>query len=122
MNGDPMSAASHGAIAAAQAAHAVHVSPISAWEVATLAARGRLALSLSPGAWFAALLRQPGVPLAPLPPEVLIGSAILPGAPPRDAADRMIATTARDYEFVIVTRDGELLPYARARHIETIGC
>ncbi len=122
MNGDPMSAASRAAIAEAHTENTAHVSPIAAWEVATLAARARLALSLSPGAWFAALLRQPGVRLVPMGPDVLIASASLPGAPPRDPADRIVAATAREYGFVVVTRDGDLLPYARAGHIGAIGC
>ena len=122
MNGDPMSPASREAIAAAQAGGGVHVSPISAWEIATLAARGRLTLTMSPSAWFAALLAQPGVALAGMPPAVLIASATLPGAPPRDPADRIIAATAREYGFSLVTRDGELTPYAVAGHIEAIAC
>ncbi len=122
MNGDPLSPESLEAIAAAQREDAVAVSPITAWEIATLAARGRLALTLAPIAWFAALLRQKGVVLAPMPPEVLIASATLPGSPPRDPADRIIAATARQYGHVVVTRDGELLPYARARHLDAIAC
>jgi PIN domain nuclease of toxin-antitoxin system len=122
MNGDPLSPESLEAIAAAQREDAVAVSPITAWEIATLAARGRLALTLAPVAWFAALLRQKGVVLAPMPPEVLIASATLPGSPPRDPADRIIAATARQYGHVVVTRDGELLPYARARHLDAIAC
>ena len=122
MNGDPMSPASRDAITAAQVIGAVHVSPITAWEIAMLAARGRLALTLSPAAWFAALLAEPGVALAPMPPAVLIGSATLPGTPPRDPADRIIAATAREFGYAIVTRDGELLPYSRDGHIEVITC
>ncbi len=122
MNGDPLSPESLEAIAAAQREDAVAVSPITAWEIATLAARGRLALTLAPIAWFAALLRQKGVVLAPMPPDVLIASATLPGNPPRDPADRIIAATARQYGHVVVTRDGELLPYARARHLDAIAC
>jgi PIN domain nuclease of toxin-antitoxin system len=122
VNGDPMSAESRKAIAEAQDEHAVFVSPISAWEVATLVSRGRLALTLAPAAWFAALLRQPGVSLAPMPPDILIASAFLPGAPPRDPADRIIAATARQYGHLIITRDGELLPYAKARHIDALAC
>jgi PIN domain nuclease of toxin-antitoxin system len=122
MNGDPMSPASLAAIAAAQSARAVHVSPITAWEIAMLAAPGRLALKLSPTAWFAALLAQPGVTLAAMPPAVLIASATLPGDAPRDPADRIIAATARECGFAIVTRGAELMPYARAGHVAAILC
>ncbi len=122
VNADPMSAASRAAIAAAQAGPGVFVSPISAWEIGTLVARNRLVLASSPQAWFARLLALPGVRLAPLSPEILIASTALPGTPPRDRADRIIAATARAHDWVVVTRDGELTPYGRAGHLATIAC
>jgi PIN domain nuclease of toxin-antitoxin system len=123
VNGDPMSDASRAAIEGARRHHAgVYVSPISAWEVATLAAKSKLFLSLEPEAWFAELLRKRGVRLADMPPRVLIRSASLPGRPPKDPADRIIAATSREYGSPVVTRDGELIPYARAGHIEAVAC
>jgi PIN domain nuclease of toxin-antitoxin system len=123
MNGDPLSAASRDAIALAQAASAgVFVSPITAWEIATLAAKNRIQLSMSPEAWVDALLALTGVRLAPMPPAVLVASASLPGSPPRDPADRIIAATARMFGYTVITRDGELTVYARAGHIEVISC
>lgn len=123
MNGDPISRSSRQAIAAAQADNAgIHISPISAWEIGNLVARNRLQLALAPDAWFEAVLALRGVRLAPMPPRVLIASATLPGSPPRDPADRIIAATAREFGYVVVTRDGELIPYARAGHIEAMGC
>jgi len=122
MNGDPMSAASRDAIGSAQAAGFVHVSPITAWEIATLCARGRLVLTRAPATWFAALVIQPGVALAPMPPDVLIASATLPGMPPRNPADRIITATARAYGHTIVTRDSILIAYGEARYIDVIAC
>ena len=123
VNGDPMTAQSRAAIAGAQASGAgVYVSPISAWEIATLVARNRLQLASSPTTWFDRLVALPGVRLAPMPPELLIASAFLPGSPPRDPADRIIAATARTYGQAIVTRDGELTLYAQAGHIVAIEC
>jgi PIN domain nuclease of toxin-antitoxin system len=122
-NGDPMSSRSRAAIATAQASGAgVHVSPISAWEIATLVARNRLRLALAPEVWFGRLVALPGVRLARMPPELLIASAFLPGMPPRDPADRIIAATARMHDLAIVTRDTELLLYAKAGHIAAIEC
>ncbi len=103
MNGDPMSQASREMIAAAQPGDGVHVSPITAWEIANLAARGRLALTLSPTAWFNALLA-------------------LPGTPPRDPTDRILAATAREHGHILITRAGELIPYAQSGHLEAISC
>ncbi len=118
-----MSPQSIDAISAAQAQNAgVFVSPITAWEIATLAGRNRIQLSMSPEAWFNALLALPGVRLAPMPPEVLIASTALPGLPPRDPADRIIAATAREFGYTVITRNGELSLYAGAGHIEIVAC
>ena len=123
MNGDPLSAASRHAIVAAQTASTgVHVSPITAWEVAILVRKGRIRLSLSVDAWFDALLALPGIRLADLTPKVLIASSDLPGTPPRDPADCIIAATGRAFDYVIITRDGELIPYARAGYIKAVAC
>jgi PIN domain nuclease of toxin-antitoxin system len=82
MEGARISEHARHAIEGALAARSgVHVSPISAWEIATL-----------------------------------------PGTPPRDPADRIIAATSRTYGFVVITRDGELIPYGEARHIEAVCC
>jgi len=122
-NGEPMSRGSREAIRAAGADNAgVFVSPISAWELATLVARNRIHLAMAPAAWFDALLRLPGVRLAPMPPTVLIDSVSLPGSPPKDPADRIIAATARAYGYAVITRDGELTDYAKAGHIQLIVC
>ncbi len=122
VNADPMSAASRAAISAAQAGPGVFISPISAWEIGTLVARNRLVLASSPEAWFARLLALRGMRLAPLSPEILIASTALPGTPPRDPADRIIAATARAHDWAVVTRDGELTPFGRAGHLLTIAC
>ncbi len=123
MNGDPMSPASRAAISAALAdGQGVYVSPISAWEIGTLVAKHRLQLTLSPEAWFDRLLALPGIREAAMPPKVLIASTALPGSPPKDPADRIIAATARTFGYTIVTRDGELIPYAREGHIDAVGC
>jgi PIN domain nuclease of toxin-antitoxin system len=119
----PLSQRARQAIEAAITSQAgVFVSPISAWEMATLVSKGRIRMSLAPEVWFASLLALPGIHLAAMPPAVLIASASLPGTPPRDPADRIIAATSRAYGYTIVTRDGELIPYGEARHITAIAC
>lgn len=95
---------------------------MTAWEIATLAAKDRLQLTLSPEAWFDDLMRLPSVRLAPMPPGVLIASASLPGAPPNDPVDRIVAATARTFGLSIITRANELILYARAGHIEAVEC
>jgi PIN domain nuclease of toxin-antitoxin system len=101
---------------------AVWVSPISAWEIGILAARGRMTLSTSPQAWFRKALAQIGVALCVLEPETLIESSFLPGAPPRDPADRIVIATARALGLQLVTRDRAILAYADAGHVAAIPC
>ena len=123
INGNIMTPESRAAISTAQMRNlGVFVSPISAWEIGTLTARNRIQLTLEPQAWFDALLEWPGVRLAPMPPSILIASSFLPGSPPRDPADRIIAATARMFGYSVITRNGELTTYARAGHIDVIAC
>ncbi len=118
-----MLADSRAAITAAQAGNlGVYVSPMTAWEIATLVSKNRLQLSLSPDAWFDALLGFAGVRLAPMTPKVLIASANLPGTPPKDPVDRIIAATGRTFGHVVITRYSELIQYAQAGHIELVEC
>jgi PIN domain nuclease of toxin-antitoxin system len=52
----------------------------------------------------------------------LIASSFLPGKPPRDPADRIIAATARDLGATLVTRDRALLDYGSQGHIAVLEC
>ncbi len=120
-NGDPLREPAAGALADAHDGR-IFVSPISAWEIAMLAAKGRLAFSVDPGIWFERFCALPGVELAETPPSVLIASAYLPGDPPDDPADRILAATAREFGYALVTRDGRLSEYAAAGHLRVVGC
>lgn len=108
--------------AAVRHATPVLVSAMSAWELGLLVARQRLTLSMAPDAWFRRLLAVPGVAVAPLPPETLIASSFLPGDPPRDPVDRILAATARAGGYSLVTRDRALLAYGERGHLATIEC
>jgi PIN domain nuclease of toxin-antitoxin system len=99
-----------------------HVSPITAWEIGLLAAAGRFKSPDPPRRWFQRLLDLPNVRLAELPPRVLFESSFLPGSPPRDPADRIIAATARDFGFAVMTRDRALLAYAKEGYLKAIAC
>ena len=100
----------------------IFISPISGWEIGLLISSGRLRLPLPPDAWFERVLAAPGVQLAELLPRVLIASSFLPGAPPRDPADRIIAATARNGDYRIMTRDRLLLDYAAQGHVKALAC
>jgi PIN domain nuclease of toxin-antitoxin system len=109
-------------VGALEADEPVFVSPISAWEIGLLAARGRISLQMSPARWFERFLEAPGVHLADMSPNVLIASSFLPGAHPNDPADRIIAATAREYDYRVVTRDRRLLDYAESGYCQALAC
>jgi PIN domain nuclease of toxin-antitoxin system len=99
-----------------------YVSPISAWEIGMLTARGRVQLLIKPERWFSNLFNAPGVHLAELSPDLLIASSYLPGTPPKDPADRIIAATARELGATLVTRDQVLLDYGAQGHVAVVEC
>jgi PIN domain nuclease of toxin-antitoxin system len=107
---------------AAQEGLALYLSPITAWEIGLLLARGRLALPIDPKLWFDRLLNAPQVRLAELSPTILIDSSLLPGEPPRDPADRIMAATARAFGYRLLTRDRILLDYAARGHLDALAC
>lgn len=99
-----------------------YISPITAWEIGLLVSRGRMSSPMSPQRWFERLMQAPGLHLAELSPDILIAASFLPGTPPRDPADRILAATAREFGYVLVTRDRPLLEYAEDGHIQAIAC
>jgi PIN domain nuclease of toxin-antitoxin system len=100
----------------------LRVSPITAWEVGTLAQKGRFKSSLSPQRWFERLRSMPSIQLCELTSEVLMGSSFLPGDFHKDPADRIIAATAREYGYTVMTRDKALLDYGREGHLSVLEC
>lgn len=98
------------------------VSPISAWEMGMLMARGRVPLKLEPKEWFRGFLQRGLAKTVPLTPETLIDSSFLPGSPPRDPSDRIIIATARMLDLAVMTRDSEILDYAEAGYVNAIPC
>jgi PIN domain nuclease of toxin-antitoxin system len=119
---EPLAQAAEQALAAADMSPgAVLVSPITAWEIGILVARGRIALSREPTGWFQALI-DAGVALAPMSPDMLVASSFLPGATLRDPADRILAATARAMNYRLMTRDQRLLDFAAAGHLTALAC
>ncbi|MDX2165811.1 MAG: type II toxin-antitoxin system VapC family toxin [Deltaproteobacteria bacterium] len=120
---EPIAAAAAEALdAAARSGTSVFVSAMTAWEIGLLVAKQKIVLSMSPEAWFRCLLGVPGVALAAITVEALIASSFLPGTPPRDPADRIIAATARACGYRLVTRDRQLLAYAEQGHLAALAC
>jgi PIN domain nuclease of toxin-antitoxin system len=108
--------------AASEGEGITYISPISAWEVGMLASRNRLQLLIRPERWFANLFEVPGVRLADMSPDVLIASSYLPGKPPNDPTDRIIAATARELGATLLTRDRALVDYGAQGHVSVVEC
>jgi PIN domain nuclease of toxin-antitoxin system len=121
--GAPMAPAAVEAIEAARQDGGVLVSPISAWELGMLAAKGRISFATDPAAWLSRFIDQPGVRLTPLTVSAAARSSALPGAFHGDPADRLLVETARELETPFVTRDRRILEYARSsRYIRVVRC
>jgi PIN domain nuclease of toxin-antitoxin system len=86
------------------------VSAISVWEVAMLAAKGRLDLRPTPDDWVRENLRAP-VELEPLHPDVAMTSSRLENFH-GDPADRMIVATAIVCSLPLFTSDQRIVQWA----------
>lgn len=94
------------------------VSAISTWEVATLAAKGRIVLSVPLGEWMRKALSQSGLQLLPLTPEVSVESVQLTGFH-GDPADRILVATARLEDLTLATRDRRILAWSEAGNLKS---
>lgn len=121
-NRSRMTEESRTAIADAATNGVLFVSPFSGWEIATLAKKGRIALTMSSQKWFQHVAEHPAVTMAPLGHELLIDSCSLPAEPPGDPADRIIVATARHMRLTVVTRNRPILDYASQGHVSGLAC
>lgn len=100
----------------------IWISPITAWEIGTLASGGRIGIARPVLSWFDEMMVRSGAALAELGPRVLVASTELPEGMHRDPADRIIVATAREYGLRIVTRDRKILSYAEKGHVMAVAC
>lgn len=100
----------------------LHISPISAWEIANLVRKSRIAFTLPVANWFHQTTGKMAANTSQLTVEILANSCGLPGSPPDDPADRIIIATAREADLTVVTRDRKILDYSRNGHVRTLVC
>ena len=96
------------------------VSPVSAWEVAMLVAKGRLTLRQDVRLWVSDAIGMEGLYVAAFTVQVALDAALLPGAPRADRADRFLIATARALGATLVTRDRAMLEYGSAGHVAVL--
>jgi len=101
----------------------IFVSPITAWEIGLSARKGRFKSPYSPQRWFEILTSTPGTYVAELTAQIMMESSFLPGRMNNDdPADRIIAATAREYGYTVMTRDKALLDYGSEGHLSVLEC
>lgn len=93
------------------------ISAISAWEIAMLIEKGRLALSMSVDDWLDVVAEIESVRFMPLGVAVGVQATRLPGDFHKDPADRMIVSLARHLNAPLVTADEKIRAYKHVRSI-----
>ena len=96
----------------------IGISPISCWEIALLASRGRLVLKSDASGWIQTALSHPGVVIKQLTPRIAVESTRLPDLEHRDPVDRFLIATSRIHDCPLLTHDRVILNY---KHVRTIG-
>ena len=91
---------------------------MSVWEAAQKQAAGRLHLRGTVEEWLAESVSDDGLQLIDLEVRDLIASTRLPGGIHGDPTDRILAATAREHNFTLVTHDTELRRYAKQGHLK----
>lgn len=104
-----------GAINAEMPGGEILVSSISAWEIATLVSKGRLALTMDVTSWLDTATEIEALRFVPVDNELAVKSTELPGEFHKDAADRIIVATARKFAAQLVTADEKIQNYEHVR-------
>jgi PIN domain nuclease of toxin-antitoxin system len=95
----------------------VMISAISAWEIAMLVEKSRLALTMDIDDWLKTVASIEGVSFVPVDNDLAVQSVRLPGEFHPDPADRLIVALARHYSVPLVTADTKIRDY---QHVKTI--
>ena len=107
-------------IEAASTEDGLLLSPISLWEVGMLAAKGRIAVQPDCAAWVSAALAKTGVRLLPMSAQIAVGSSFLQEGFHGDPADRIIVASAIASSATLITRDKQILTFARRGNFKAI--
>lgn len=112
-----LSAVARRTIDEARNEEAIRISSISCWEVALLADKGRLELTMDVSDWIAKSEALSFLAFVPVDNRIALKATRLPGFEPKDPADRMIIATTVCLGASLVTKDSGLRGYS---DIETI--
>lgn len=95
---------SNSTCAAISSASIVCVSPVTAWEIAVKAAKGKIVLPCPAREWFDAVVRHYDIEVLKLSSNDMLRAAELPWLH-KDPSDRFIIATALNNDFTVVTAD-----------------
>lgn len=101
---------------------ALYVSPVTAWELAMLLSRGRIAETRSAKQWYQSFIDEASVREVPVDANIFIEACSLPELVHKDPIDRILIATAREHDLTIITRDQAILAYGAAGHVRTLAC
>lgn len=112
-----LSAKARQALEAERNGGSIFISSISAWEIAVLAARGRIGLSTDVSAWLETVRLLGAVAFVPIDNEIAVKSTQLGPDFHKDPADRFIVATSLKLSAPLVTADRKLRSYRDVRTI-----
>jgi PIN domain nuclease of toxin-antitoxin system len=107
-------------ITSARLQNSLYLSPISMWEIALKAFRGKLKLDRPTREWLPRAIVSSGIQITPITSDVAAESGELPPEFHGDPADRIIAATARNEGFTLITHDKQLLGLAKQGYFKAL--
>ncbi len=96
----------------------LYISAISILEIARLVALRQYSLNGSIDDFVSEATTDDGFILQELSPRILIESTRMPGDIHRDPSDRILIATAREHNLTLITREKEILRYAKQGHVD----
>lgn len=100
-------------IARAAAAGTLIVTTASVFEITALATAGRLRLNQSAEKWIRDSIVRGGLRVVDVDLDIAIDAGAVPSSALADPIDRMLVASARAYAVPLVTRDRQIIDYAK---------
>jgi PIN domain nuclease of toxin-antitoxin system len=114
------------AIGKNQETRTLHVSPITAWELALAVRKPTNAPQLgglSVGKWFRAAIRETSAKIIPISQRIAIEAAeVVAARGHKDPGDCYLIASSRIRNIPIITRDGTMLAMASSDYLDVIEC
>ena len=93
------------------------IASISIWEFAMMVVKGRINVKIDPKLWLDNAIKNTGITVIELSPDIALEACNLPGDFHKDPADQIIVATARIHNLTLLTKDRKILDY---RHVNAL--